>query len=90
MNAAPPEGSGDTETAAAEPLAVPHAQLSPAALRGLIEAFVLREGTDYGAREVSFETKVAQVAAQLESGEAQIWFDPGSNSVDIIRTAADR
>ncbi len=52
MNAAPPEGSGDTEAAAAEPLAVPHAQLSPAALRGLIEAFVLREGTDYGAREV--------------------------------------
>ena len=78
------------EAAAQEPVAVPHAALSPAALRGLIEAFVLREGTDYGAREVAFETKVAQVAAQLQAGEAQIWFDPGSSSVDIIRNASGR
>ena len=83
-----PGSWAEAEAAAAEPLAIPHTQLSPAALRGLIEAFVLREGTDYGAREVTFETKVAQVAAQLEAGEAQIWFDPVSNSVDIIRTAA--
>jgi uncharacterized protein YheU (UPF0270 family) len=90
MSEPAPEGSGEADAAAGEPLAVPHAQLSPAALRGLIEAFVLREGTDYGAREVVFETKVAQVAAQLERGEAQIWFDPSSSSVDIIRTAAGR
>jgi uncharacterized protein len=90
MSDLPPWESAAGEAAAQEPVAVPHEALSPAALRGLIEAFVLREGTDYGAREVAFETKVAQVAAQLQAGEVQIWFDPGSNSVDIIHTAAGR
>ena len=31
---------------------IPHHLLSPDALRGVIEAFVTREGTDYGAQEV--------------------------------------
>jgi uncharacterized protein len=71
----------------APPVAVPHGQLSAAALRGLIEAFVLREGTDYGEREFSLEEKIAHVSAQLETGKAQIWFDPDSNSVVILRTS---
>ena len=87
MSDQPPGESMEGQAVAQAPIAVPHERLSPAALRGLIEAFVLREGTDYGAREVSFERKVAQVAAQLESGEAQIWFDPDTSSVDIVRTA---
>ncbi len=70
------------ETPAA-PIAIPYQELSDEALRGVLEAFVLREGTDYGAREVEFETKVAQVRGQLERGEAQIWFDPETSSVDI-------
>jgi len=70
-----------------EPVAIPHGQLSPQALRGVIEAFVLREGTDYGEREFSLEQKMAHVAAQIEAGEAQIWFDPNSNSIDIIRSS---
>jgi len=65
------------------PLPIPHRELSAAALRGLIEAYVLREGTDYGTREFSLEQKVAHVAAQLEAGTAQIWFDPATSSVDI-------
>jgi hypothetical protein len=39
--------------------------LSPEALRGVIEAFVTREGTDYGAQEVPLDTKVCQVRQQL-------------------------
>jgi uncharacterized protein YheU (UPF0270 family) len=66
------------------PIVVPHAELSAGALRGVIESFVLREGTDYGERDVSFESKVAQVRRQLESGEAQIVFDPDSESIDIV------
>jgi uncharacterized protein len=49
----------------------------------VIESFVLREGTDYGAREYSLEQKVAQVHAQLEQGRARILFDPESNTVTI-------
>ena len=63
---------------------VPHDQLSPEALRGLIESYVLREGTEYGERDVSLDTKVAQVLRQIERGEAQIVFDPNSETIDIV------
>ena len=66
------------------PVAVPHAELSPEALRGVVESFVLREGTDYGERDVPFETKVAQVIRQLERGEARIMFAPVTQSVQIV------
>jgi uncharacterized protein YheU (UPF0270 family) len=66
------------------PVAVPHTELSADALRGVIESFVLREGTDYGARDVSLEDKVAQVLRQLERGEARIVFDPASESITIV------
>jgi hypothetical protein len=63
---------------------VPHDQLSPESLRGVIEAFVLREGTEYGERDVSLDTKVAQVLRQIERGEAQIVFDPNTETVDVV------
>jgi uncharacterized protein YheU (UPF0270 family) len=66
------------------PVAVPYTELSADALRGVIESFVLREGTDYGARDVSLEDKVAQVLRQLECGEARIMFDPASESITIV------
>ncbi len=48
----------------AEPVEIPYAALSSEALRGVIEAFVLREGTDYGEREFTLAQKGAQVLAQ--------------------------
>ena len=69
-----------------EPVPVPHGELSPEALTGVIQSFVLREGTDYGEREFTLEQKMAQVRAQLETGDAQIFYDPDSASVDIVRT----
>jgi uncharacterized protein YheU (UPF0270 family) len=59
-------------------------QLSPEALRGLVEDFVTRDGTDYGAIEASLEAKIAQVTAQLASGEARIVFDPETETVNIV------
>ena len=53
-------------------------------LRALIESFVGREGTDYGARERTLEEKVADVRRQLERGEARIVFDPETESVNIL------
>ncbi len=67
----------------AEPVEVPHDLLSPEALRGVAEAFVLREGTDYGAREFTHDEKVDQVLAALERNEALVLFDPDSNSVTL-------
>ena len=63
---------------------IPHEQLSPEALRGVIESYVLREGTEYGERDVSLDTKVDQVLRQIERGEAQIVFDPNSETIDIL------
>ena len=67
-----------------EPIVIPHHELSAEALIGVIRAFVLREGTDYGERELTLAEKVANVRTQLDTGEAQIVFDPDSASVDIV------
>jgi uncharacterized protein len=66
------------------PVVVPHRELSPDALAGVVESFVLREGTDYGDREYSLPEKVAHVMRQLDRGEAQIIFDPNTETVDIV------
>jgi uncharacterized protein YheU (UPF0270 family) len=50
----------------------------------VVESFVLREGTDYGERDVPHEAKVAQVIRQLERGEARILFDPVTQRVDVV------
>ncbi len=63
---------------------IPHQQLSPEALLGLIEDFVTRDGTDYGEREVPLATKVAQVRRQLESGSAVIVFNEEDESCMIL------
>jgi uncharacterized protein YheU (UPF0270 family) len=68
------------------PVVVPFRELSPEALRGVIESFVLREGTDYGEREYTLDEKVAHVMKQLERGEARIEFDPNTETVDIVRS----
>jgi uncharacterized protein YheU (UPF0270 family) len=68
----------------AEPVVIPYTELSEDALRGVLEAFVLREGTEYGARDFSLDEKVSHVLKQLRRGEAQIVFDPGTETVDVV------
>jgi uncharacterized protein YheU (UPF0270 family) len=78
------------DEAGAEPVVVPHTALAADVLRAVIESFVLREGTDYGVTEWSLDHKVARVIRQLERGDAQILFDPGTQSVDIVPGASPR
>lgn len=68
----------------ADPVPIPFQELSADALRGVIESFVLREGTEYGDREYTLDEKVAQVLRQLERGEARILFYPVTETVDIV------
>lgn len=70
---------------APEPVVVPYTELAPDLLHAVVESFVLREGTDYGEKELSLEAKVARVLVQLKNGEARILFDPESESVTIVR-----
>jgi uncharacterized protein YheU (UPF0270 family) len=65
---------------------IPFGQLSSGALAGVLESFVLREGTDYGAVEHSFEEKVAQLRRAVERGEARIMFDPQTESITLLPT----
>ncbi len=76
--------SEDSPATPLPPIVVPHTELSPEALTAVIESFVLREGTDYGERDVPFDTKVMQVRRQLELREAEIVFDPNTESVGIV------
>ncbi|WP_341936524.1 YheU family protein [Marinimicrobium sp. C2-29] len=62
---------------------IPHEQLSDDALRGLMEEFITREGTDYG-WETSLERKVEQVKAQIQRGDVVIVFDPATESVSLL------
>ena len=66
------------------PIEIPFEQLSPDALRGVAEAFVLREGTDYGFHDFSMEQKVEHVVAQLKRGDATIVFDAQSETIGLV------
>jgi uncharacterized protein len=62
---------------------VPWQELKPETLRAVIEEFVLRDGTDYGLKEATHETKVAQVERLLKLGKIKVVFDPETESCDL-------
>jgi len=63
---------------------IPYEQVSKDTLYGLIESFVLREGTDYGDIEISLDEKVTQVMLQLQAGEVVIEYSEEHESVNIV------
>jgi uncharacterized protein len=65
---------------------IPHEMLSLEALQGIIEAFVTREGTDYGTQDVSLAAKVLQVRQQLDAGTAVLVYDEDTESCTIQPT----
>ena len=62
---------------------IPISELESDTLRSIAESFVLREGTDYGEVEASFEDKVDEVIASLKSGEAVLVYSELHDSVNI-------
>ncbi|MEI6154516.1 MAG: YheU family protein [Deltaproteobacteria bacterium] len=63
---------------------IPVDRLSPEAIQGVIEEFISRDGTDYGEKEVSYETKFRQVRHKLENGSAVLIFDDEAETVNIF------
>ena len=63
---------------------IPWDKLSGHALEGIIEEYVLREGTDYGQSDFSLDQKKSDIKKQLERAEVQITFDPESKTCSII------
>jgi len=62
---------------------IPWQSLSEAALAGLIQEFVTREGTEYGAEEFNLEEKTRQVRLQIQAGEALIEFDVETQTTSV-------
>ena len=59
---------------------IPHRQLSPAALRAVIEEFVTRDGTDN-----SFvEQRIKLVLRQLDVGSVELHFEQETETCNIL------
>ena len=69
-----------------EPIAVPLDQLPEATIRAIAEDFCTRDGTDYGAVEMTLEAKVELLLRQLRKGEAHILFEARSQTLRIVNT----
>ena len=55
-------------------------QLTPEALRRVIEEFVTRDGTEL----TDSQTKIDEVTELLRRGEAEIWFDPATRTCNLV------
>lgn len=65
-------------------LQVPPERISPHALEGIIDEFIMRDGTDYGSEEASHASKVAQIKRQINQGKVLICFDPATESCTLL------
>jgi len=63
---------------------IPVNKLSPEALKGIIEEFISRDGTDYGKVEASEETKFRYVKQKLGKGLAVLIFDDEAETTNIF------
>jgi len=63
---------------------IPVNKLSAKALQGVIEEFISRNGTDYGAMESSLETNIRQVKSKLKNGSAVLVFDDETETTNIF------
>ena len=63
---------------------IPWQELNAETLNNLLESVVLREGTDYGEQELSFNAKVEQLRERLKRGDAVIVYSELHESVDIV------
>ncbi len=63
---------------------VPYEKLSPEALKGIIEEFVTRPGTDTGCTKGSLDLNIATVMRQLKHGDAFVVFDEATQTANIV------
>lgn len=64
---------------------IPWQHLEAETLNNIIEAFVLREGTDYGEQEISLAQKVDDVYRQLKEGEVIVVWSELHETINIMQ-----
>lgn len=66
------------------PVEIPSQSISEDVLNAIVESYILREGTDYGEVEVSFEQKMTQILHQIKIGKLKIVFESSSETVNLV------
>ncbi|QLB39583.1 MULTISPECIES: YheU family protein [Mannheimia] len=62
---------------------IPWQDLEDSTLQNILDAFILREGTDYGETELSLEAKRERLLAQLKADKVVIVWSELHESLDI-------
>ena len=63
---------------------IPWQQLEPETLQNILEAYALREGTDYGEQEFSLDEKVTQLQQQLGNNELLLVYSELHDTVNLL------
>ncbi len=63
---------------------IPPEKVNMESLRSIVESVIVRDGTDYGARELSLEEKVDILLPQVLSSEVLISFDEDTETITLI------
>lgn len=71
------------ETPILDGIEIPWQNLSEDALTGVIDEFILRDGTDYGEMEASLDKKRKDVLVQLRTRRARLLYDPETESITL-------
>lgn len=62
---------------------IPWQSLAESTLHNVLDSFILREGTDYGVRELSLAEKRGRLLAQLQAEKVVIVWSELHQSLDI-------
>lgn len=62
---------------------IPWQSLEPSTLDNVLDSFILREGTDYGERELTLAEKRENLLAQLKADKVVIVWSELHQSLDI-------
>lgn len=62
---------------------IPWQSLTKEALHNIMQSFILREGTDYGAQELSLAEKERRLLQQIQRGDVVIVWSELHQSVDL-------
>ncbi len=63
---------------------IPPERLTEEVIRGIIESYISREGTDYGVEELSLAEKVADVLPSVMVGNVLISFDETTQTLTLL------
>lgn len=60
---------------------IPFSELSPEALRGVLEEYATRGGFE---SDMSLDTRIEQMVEKLKAGKARIMFDPNEGTTNLV------